>query len=328
MRKEIIVPAVALAGGAAGFALRRWELATAFEPMEGGFRLAIPGAVSSLVLAGLSAAMAIVLLLLCRGKHSAFPGGYDQAFSAEGSVPYVSAKVLSGFLALAAAALNLLDLPAAYQAAVVLSRVNHRNPILAVLPRGILALLCVGTCFAAVAAGQNSYRARGRGKRGGALLMPAYMGCAWLTSAYYPRASDPVVLDYVYELFAVVAVLLAFYFIAGFSFARGRSFCAALFSALGIYFSLVTLADEHPLYITLLYGFAIVSLLADLCVLLFNDVRFRDARPEVPAAAEAEGEAPEDEKWLDRELLDRTIWPEGTAEDREHDEKTEESSDE
>ena len=31
MRKEILLPAVAVAGGGAGFVLRRWELATAFE---------------------------------------------------------------------------------------------------------------------------------------------------------------------------------------------------------------------------------------------------------------------------------------------------------
>ena len=43
MRKEILLPGIAVAGGAAGLALRRWELATAFEPPEAGFRLHIPG---------------------------------------------------------------------------------------------------------------------------------------------------------------------------------------------------------------------------------------------------------------------------------------------
>ena len=35
MRKEILLPAVAVAGGGAGFVLRRWELATAFEADTG-----------------------------------------------------------------------------------------------------------------------------------------------------------------------------------------------------------------------------------------------------------------------------------------------------
>ena len=35
MRKEILLPAVAAAGGVVGFAFRRWELATAFEADTG-----------------------------------------------------------------------------------------------------------------------------------------------------------------------------------------------------------------------------------------------------------------------------------------------------
>ena len=35
MRKDILLPGVAVAGGAAGFLLRRWELSTAFEPDTG-----------------------------------------------------------------------------------------------------------------------------------------------------------------------------------------------------------------------------------------------------------------------------------------------------
>ena len=35
MRKDILLPGVAVVGGAAGFLLRRWELSTAFEPDTG-----------------------------------------------------------------------------------------------------------------------------------------------------------------------------------------------------------------------------------------------------------------------------------------------------
>lgn len=58
MRKEILLPAVAVAGGGAGFVLRRWELATAFEADTG---LPIPGAPATLALIALSVAMAAVL---------------------------------------------------------------------------------------------------------------------------------------------------------------------------------------------------------------------------------------------------------------------------
>ena len=35
MRKDIVLPALAAAGGAAGFVLRRWQLASAYQPETG-----------------------------------------------------------------------------------------------------------------------------------------------------------------------------------------------------------------------------------------------------------------------------------------------------
>ena len=37
MRKDIFLPALAVAGGAAGFFLRRWQLASAYLPETGLF---------------------------------------------------------------------------------------------------------------------------------------------------------------------------------------------------------------------------------------------------------------------------------------------------
>ena len=105
MRKEILLPAVAVAGGGAGFVLRRWELATAFEADTG---LPIPGAPATLALIALSVAMAAVLALLCRGKYPSFTG-YDEAFQAKGNTLYATAMVLSAFLLLGAAALMVLS---------------------------------------------------------------------------------------------------------------------------------------------------------------------------------------------------------------------------
>ena len=105
MRKEILLPAVAVAGGGAGFVLRRWELATAFEADT---VLPIPGAPATLALIALSVAMAAVLALLCRGKYPSFTG-YDEAFQAKGNTLYATAMVLSAFLLLGAAVLMVLS---------------------------------------------------------------------------------------------------------------------------------------------------------------------------------------------------------------------------
>ena len=248
MRKEILLPAVAVAGGGAGFVLRRWELATAFEADTG---LPIPGAPATLALIALSVAMAAVLALLCRGKYPSFTG-YDEAFQAKGNTLYATAMVLSF--------------------------VQGTNTV---YTRLLLAALAAVSFFCVMQTAQNSFKGLDRGKYSFTLLMPAYTCCVWLIAAYQVRAGDPVQLDYVYELFAIIASLLGLYFHAGFSFERGRVFWAGLFSLLGIYFCLTTLADQHDLATTLLYGFAILYLLSSTVTLLYNA-----GRPELLARAE------------------------------------------
>ena len=145
----------------------------------------------------------------------------------------------------------------------------------------LLAALAAVSFFCVMQTAQNSFKGLDRGKYSFTLLMPAYTCCVWLIAAYQVRAGDPVQLDYVYELFAIIASLLGLYFHAGFSFERGRVFWAGLFSLLGIYFCLTTLADQHDLATTLLYGFAILYLLSSTVTLLYNA-----GRPELLARAE------------------------------------------
>ena len=160
----------------------------------------------------------------------------------------------------------------------VLSFVQGTNTV---YTRLLLAALAAVSFFCVMQTAQNSFKGLDRGKYSFTLLMPAYTCCVWLIAAYQVRAGDPVQLDYVYELFAIIASLLGLYFHAGFSFERGRVFWAGLFSLLGIYFCLTTLADQHDLATTLLYGFAILYLLSSTVTLLYNA-----GRPELLARAE------------------------------------------
>lgn len=288
MRKEIVLPSLAVGGGIVGLLLRRWELATAFEADTG---LVTPNMPSTWALILWSAVLAVVFILLCRGKHRPFKGGYDAAFAAKGNTVYVTAMVLSGFLLLASAVLNYMGIPAAYEEAVAAARAGNAQgtPLFNVLPRAILGLLSAISFFCVLSTGRNNYRGEGKGKFSFPLLAPAYMGCIWLIAAYQVRAGDPVRQDYIYELFAIIASLLGLYFTAGFSFERAKVFRSSLFSLLGVYFSLVTLADGHELYITLLYGFCILSLTANVTALLAND-----AMPEPKARPARPAEDPED----------------------------------
>ena len=272
MRKEIVLPSLAVGGGIVGLLLRRWELTTAFEADTG---LVTPNMPSTWALIIWSALLAAAFILLCRGKHRSFAGGYDAAFAAKGNTVYVPAMVLGGFLLLASAVLNYMGIPAAYAEAVAAARAGNAQttPLFAVLPRAILGALAAVSFFCVLSTGRNNYRGEGKGKFSFSLLAPAYMGCIWLIAAYQVRAGDPVRQDYIYELFAIISSLLGLYFMAGFSFERAKVFRSSLFSLLGVYFSLVTLADGHELYVVLLYGFCILSLTANVTALLANDAR-------------------------------------------------------
>ncbi len=265
MRKERLLPAVAVAGGAVGFGLRRWELATAFEPDTG---LAIPGMPATWALILLSVGIALALLLLCRYREGEWSGGYAQAFSAQGDTVHLTAMVLCAFALLAAAGL------------MVLLYVRGEN---AQITRLLLAALCAASFACVLLNGRNCYRGGGREKYDFTLLMPAYTCCLWLISAYQTRAGDPVQLDYIYEILAIIAVLLGLYFQAGFSFERGRPGRTVFFSLMGVYCSIVTLADGHDLASVLLYCFAILYLLTSTVTLLRSAAR--PLGPRMPGAA-------------------------------------------
>ena len=107
--------------------------------------------------------------------------------------------------------------------------------------------------------------------------MPAYASCVWLIVSYLDHSGDPIVLDYVYQLFAVVASVLGCYFLAGFSYRRPKAFPAILFSLTAMYFCLVTLADRHDVSMLLLFVAFALYLLATTVLLQYNA-----ARPEGP----------------------------------------------
>ena len=260
MRKEILLPVVAVIGGGVGFGLRRWELATAFEADTG---LPIAGATATTALILLSVVMAVALLALSRGRYPDF-GGCDVAFRAGGNTLYAMAGVLSAFLLLGAGVLAGLEF------------VRAEEPMYTYL---IVGAMAIASGFCVLATVRNHFREVGKGRYSAALLVPAFTYCVWLIAAYQVRAGDPVQLDYVYELFAIIASLLGFYFHAAFAFTKGRPFWAVFFALLGIYFSITTLADQHSWSTVLLYCFTILYLLTNSAILLYNAARPLPAKP-------------------------------------------------
>ena len=264
MRKELVLPVTAIAGGAIGFFLRRLELATAFEPDTG---LPIEGMPVTWALIALSAAVAVVLLLLCLGVGKGFEGGYDQAFRARDAAPYMMGMTAGAFLTAAAGVLLLLKLPRLYAEA---SLETSGFPMFSLVPMVLLAVLCLCSAWSMLMLGKNNYRGEEKGKYSAWLLIPAYTCCMWLIVSYQEHSGDPIILDYVYQLFSVIAAVLGCYFLSGFGFGRSRPAAAAFFSAEAMYFALVTLADAHEPAFLLLYAGCFFYFAASSVALLYN----------------------------------------------------------
>lgn len=272
MRKWFLLPGVAVVGGLVGFFLRRWELTSAFEVESG---LPIPNAPAFWAVFVFSVLMAAVLFFACRGSRASSLGEYDRAFAAKGNKVYMTGITLSAFLFLAAGVFSLFSLPEDYQSGLAMTAMSS-NPsqvsaLLSVVPKALLGVLILASFVSVLFLGRNSYRAERKAKYSASALAPGYTCAFWLISAYQNRTGDPIRQTYIYELFAIIAALLAVYFIASFAFGRGRVSRAAFFSCFAIYFCITTLADRHRFAYVLLYGALLVYLVAQTALLLYNN---------------------------------------------------------
>ena len=244
---NLIVPlALALVGGAGGFLLRRWELATVFETTG----LAVLWSAPSLILIALSVVLvAAFILLVCKPKYA--PADYSQAFSAKNNWLYLIGTALSAAAILFAGVVGL--------------RYGGYCGMLCKLT----SLLCLLSFVCILVTAWNNFQ--GKPLRFSlTLLVPGYTLCLWLVSAYQDQAAEPVVLNYVYEMLAIICTLIGMYFSAGYSFGRPKFRRCAVFSLLGVFFTLVTLADPHTTGDRLLFLFALLYQLAQLTALLYH----------------------------------------------------------
>ena len=103
MRKEIILPGLALGGGLAGFGLRRWQWLSAYDAQT---QLYLHGAPATFALLALTALLVLAFLVLCRGKRR--PEGFLDAFFCP-SPGFMGLMTASGFCFLGAAYRGQLD---------------------------------------------------------------------------------------------------------------------------------------------------------------------------------------------------------------------------
>lgn len=273
MKKNILIPGVAVLAGVVGHFLRRWELTVAFEADTG---LPIAGTAATYALAAWSVAVAVVLILLCREERGEL--SFDRAFAAEGSTLYITAVALAAFLLLASAGAEIVTYSITRQNVLNSAEGQRAMWLWLALPPVRIAL-CVLGFGCTLMVGKNLYAAQGKGEENLPMLGLCILFCVWLISNFQIRAADPVILDYVYEVFAICAGLVGLYEMATYAFQTGHPRRTLVISLLGVYFSLVTLADSHSVAELFRFLFAILFLSAHAVCLLGE----HPAEEDVPA---------------------------------------------
>lgn len=271
-----------LLGGAGGFALRKWQLAAGFEPDT---RLPIPGAPSALLLIALSILVAAGVFLLVWPSKGSAP--VDVAFSAaRDNSLFLTAVVLSGFLLLMSTGFELLSFSAIYSANAG-EEANQISRVASTVLPPLRILFCVAGLPCAVLWARKLYRGE-EAKEQLPLLELCLLFCLWLITDYQSRAADPIIMDYVFEVFAIALSLLGLYYIAGWSFQPGKPRRSIFFCLMGAFFSLVTLADSHSYADLCRFGFSVLFLTSHAALLLHRPEYTEDDIGAPDAETEAE----------------------------------------
>ena len=240
MRKDIALPVLALAGGAAGFFLRRWQLASAYLSET---ELFVRGAPATWALLGLTALLALAFFVLVRKQPESLDD-FLPAFGCPGA-GQMTAFTAAGILVFAAGGLGMregfrgLQLwqadPSMYQLSIPASRL-------------LAGALCILAGFGVLYMGRMAYRWEMNGVFCALAPFPALAGLVWLFSTHLEHGTEPVLMKYGFQLFAALALTMAHYYAAGFLYGRPRPRRTLFFALMGAALGIISLADGPGLF--------------------------------------------------------------------------------
>ncbi|MDF2838490.1 MAG: hypothetical protein K0S60_193 [Evtepia sp.] len=252
MGRKYLLLVVSILGGIAGIFLRRWQLTTSFELSTG---LPIAGTTATLVIALLTVVVALLLLLISLSirKQAVSTLPYADTFRAH-SFFYLLMVWAAALITAAAAGLH-------YRESLAQPQTNFLQLF--------FSLLTICAAVSLILIGKSHYQ--GKDLKGSLLLlMPAYSICIWLMVSYQHWARDPFVLDYVFALLAIIASMLAHYYIASYSFHKPRPTSVFISGMLAVYFSLIALAGNAALSDKCLFAAQILYFIPTIFILCRN----------------------------------------------------------
>lgn len=259
MRKDLILPGLALGAGVLGFGLRRWQLASGYDPDTQLFAAGHPAVLLLLLLTGV---LVLAGLFLLRGIR--VPEDAALPFRCP-SPAYMALMAASALLLLGSGVLGLL----AGMEELALWRFD---PTAHVLTYPVALILCALLAFAAgisnLLLGKGAYRGEASPSCSLLALFPPMTALVWLFSTHLAHSTDPILMNYVFSLAAAIFLMLAHYDTAAFFHGRPHPFRAAFCALLGIFFGLTALADGLPAFQAALTAAFTLSALAGLWSLL------------------------------------------------------------
>lgn len=278
MRNHILLPGLAVIGGAAGFCLRKLQWAMAYDPDTELFAFSPV----TLALLALTALLAVLFLVPGKAKHT--PDDYLPAFRAPTSL-HMTLMAAAAFLFFGAGALGLLE----GMEALTLFRMGAGSPMIT-YPVALLlgAVLCFPAGLATLLLGKAAYRGDVSAATSLLASFPPFAGLVWLFATHLAHGTDPVLMRYGFALAAAALLTLAHYYMAGWFFGhcypRRTVFC----SLTGVVLALTALADGPSRASALLTAAISLSALAQSQALLRN-LHGPDWPERMPSGAEDDG---------------------------------------
>ncbi|MCL1828701.1 MAG: hypothetical protein FWG32_04305 [Oscillospiraceae bacterium] len=243
MRKHVTVTlCFTCTAGAFGVLFRWLQLRTAFEAETG---LPIAGAWTNTVVIALSLFMAALLLFLTAFSAKKRTGGSTAAKLPAESVVFSVVSLIACISAAAGAVLLFFSASNSFEPSV-----TRAFSVLA---------LAAGISFPAFVS--SSKQSSGFFTCLLALI-PVIFCSYWLIVSYRDHAANPVIWEFAFEILAISASILGFFFVAGYPCGTPKPLASFYFCNLAAFLCIITLVDARPFAQSLiLFSLALVELL-------------------------------------------------------------------